>query len=135
MTLSFLDTNIFLRHLLQDDPDHSPRASTFLKRIEEGEVKVRTSDTMIFETVFTLQKVYRRPKAAIRDTLLPLLELPGIVLPNKRQYRKVFELYVENNLPFADAYHAVLMRQLKLTEIVSFDTDFDRIEGLTRIQP
>jgi predicted nucleic acid-binding protein len=135
MTLSFLDTNIFLRHLLQDDPDHSPRASTFLKRIEEGEVKVRTSDTVIFETVFTLQKVYRRPKAAIRDTLLPLLELPGIVLPNKRQYRKVFELYVENNLPFADAYHAVLMRQLKLTEIVSFDTDFDRIEGLTRIQP
>jgi uncharacterized protein len=135
MTLSFLDTNIFLRHLLQDDPDHSPRASTFLRRIEEGEVKVRTSDTVIFETVFTLQKVYRRPKAAIRDTLLPLLELPGIVLPNKRQYRKVFELYVENNLPFADAYHAVLMRQLKLTEIVSFDTDFDRIEGLTRIQP
>jgi uncharacterized protein len=89
MTLSFLDTNIFLRHLLQDDPNHSPRASAFLKRIEAGETKVRTSDTVIFETVFTLQKVYRQPKAAIRDTLLPLLELPGIVLPSKRRYRKV----------------------------------------------
>jgi uncharacterized protein len=134
MTLSFLDTNIFLRHLLQDDPDHSPRASAFLKRIEAGEVKVRTSDTVIFETVFTLQKVYRRPKAAIRDTLLPLLELPGIVLPQKRRYRKVFSLYVDENLPFADAYHAVLMEQLNLTEIVTFDKDFDKIKGIIRVK-
>jgi predicted nucleic acid-binding protein len=134
MALLFLDTNIFLRHLLQDDPDHSPRASAFLKRIEDGSVKVRTSDTVIFETVFTLQKVYRRPKAAIHDTFLPLIELPGIVLPQKRRYRKVFSLYVEKNLPFADAYHAVLMEQLNLTEIVTFDTDFDRIKGITRVK-
>jgi predicted nucleic acid-binding protein len=135
MALLFLDTNIFLRHLLQDHPDHSPRASAFLSRIERGEVKVRTSDTVIFETVFTLQKGYRQPKAAIRDALLPLIELPGIVLPRKRRYRKVFSLYVEGNLPFADAYHAVLMEQLNLTEIVTFDTDFDHIEGITRRQP
>jgi predicted nucleic acid-binding protein len=134
MALLFLDTNIFLRHLLQDDPDHSPKASAFLKRIEDGSAKVRTSETVIFETVFTLQKVYRRPKAAIRDTLLPLLELPAIALPQKRRYRKVFSLYVEKNLPFADAYHAVLMEQLNLTEIVSFDTDFDKIKGITRVK-
>jgi predicted nucleic acid-binding protein len=134
MKLSFLDTNIFLRHLLQDDPLHSPKASAFLKRIEEGEVKVRTADTVIFETVFTLQRSYHKEKAAIRDTFLPLLELPGIVLPNKRRYRKVFSLYVEKNLPFADAYHAVLMEQLNLTEIVTFDTDFDRITGITRVK-
>ena len=66
---------------------------------------------------------------------LLLLELPGIVLPGKRGYRRVFELYVEANLPFADAYHAVLMEQLNLTEIVTFDTDFDHIEGITRTQP
>src|ERR671914_1564235 len=134
MKLSFLDTNIFLRHLLQDDPLHSPKASAFLKRIEEGEVKVRTADTVIFETVFTLQRSYGKEKAAIRDTFLPLLELPGIVLPNKRRYRKVFSLYVEKNLPFADAYHAVLMEQLNLTEIVTFDTDFDRITGISRVK-
>src|SRR5919106_4250299 len=116
MALLFLDTNILLRHLLQDDPDQSPRASDFLKRIEEGSVKVRTSDTVIFETVFTLQKAYRQPKKAIGDALLPLIELPGIVLPGKRRYHKVFSLYVEGNLPFADAYHAMLMEQLNLTE-------------------
>jgi predicted nucleic acid-binding protein len=134
MTVPFLDTNVFLRHLLQDDPDQSPRARAFLKRIEDGEVKVRTSDTVIFETVFTLQRSYRQEKAAIRDAFLPLIELPGVVLPGKRRYRKVFSLYIDNNLPFADAYHAVLMEHLHLTEIVSFDTDFDHIGGITRKQ-
>ena len=33
----------------------------------------------------------------------------------------------------ADAYHAVLMTQLKLTEIATFDEDFDKIPGITRI--
>jgi uncharacterized protein len=134
MKLAFLDTNVFLRHLLQDDPTQSPKASAFLKRIEEGSVKVRTADTVIFETVFTLQKAYRQPKQAIRDAVLPLLELPGIVLPSKRRYRKVFSLYVEKNLPFADAYHTMLMEQLNMTEIVTFDTDFDNITGITRVK-
>jgi predicted nucleic-acid-binding protein len=99
MTLAFLDTNILLRHLLQDDPEQSPKASAFLKRIEEGEAKVRTSDTVIFETVFTLQRSYSKEKAAIRDAFLPLLELPGIVIPNKRRYRKVFSLMLRKTCP------------------------------------
>jgi predicted nucleic acid-binding protein len=31
MALPFLDTNILLRHLSQDHPDHSPRATALLK--------------------------------------------------------------------------------------------------------
>ena len=132
---SFLDANIFLRHLRQDHPDFSPRATAYLARVERGELKVRTADTVIFETVFTLQRAYRQPKAAIRDTFLPLIELPGIILPGKRRYRKVFTYYVDANISFADAYHAVMMEGLKLKEIVSFDRDFDRIPTIRRVEP
>ena len=98
MALPFLDTNIPLRHLTQDHPEHSPKATAYLARIERGELQVRTADTVVFETVFTLQRFYRQPKQAIRDVLLPLIELPGIVLPGKRRFQKVFDLYVERNL-------------------------------------
>jgi predicted nucleic acid-binding protein len=135
MAMPFLDSNIFLRYLLADDPDQSPRATAYLARIERGEVRVRTADTVIFEVVCTLQRHYRQPRAAIRAALLPLLELPGLVLPGKRRFRRVFDLYVEQHLPFADAYHAVLMEQLGLTEIVTFDRAFDRLPGLTRRAP
>ncbi|MEX0617120.1 MAG: PIN domain-containing protein [Candidatus Woykebacteria bacterium] len=135
MKLEFLDTNIFLRHLLGDHSVQSPRATAYLLSVEQGEVKVRVSDTVIFETVFTLQRHYGYPKAAIRDNLLPLIDLHGVILPAKMRLRSVFDLYVEQNLPFADAYHAVLMESLKLSRIVSFDKEFDKIEGIERIEP
>jgi predicted nucleic acid-binding protein len=135
MAIPFLDTNILLRHLLRDHPEQSPKATAYLARIENGEVRVRVAETVIFETVFTLQRQYGQSKAAIRDDLLPLIELPGIVLPGKRRLRQVFDLYVELDLPFVDAYHAVLMKQLKLAEIVTFDKQFDRVSGIERVEP
>ena len=95
MALPFLDTNVLLRHLLQDHPQQSPRATAYLARVENRQVKVRTADTVVFETVFTLQRQYGVSKEEIRDNLLPILELPGIVLPGKRRLRKVFDLYVD----------------------------------------
>jgi predicted nucleic acid-binding protein len=135
MKLSFLDTNIIMRHLLGDDPVQSPRATAYLERIERGEVRVCTADTVIFEVVFTLQRHYHQPKEKIRKAVLPLLEIPGILLQGKRRFREIFDLYVDDNLPFADAYHTVLMRHLNLSEIVSFDPHFDRIQGIKRIEP
>jgi predicted nucleic acid-binding protein len=135
MALPFLDTNVFVRHFTQDNADHSPPASQLLMRIARGQQQVRTADTVVFETVFLLEKQYRHPKATIRANLLPLLTLPGIVLPGKERFEKVFDYYVSRNLPFADAYHVVLMEDEGLTEIITFDEDFDRIPGIIRIEP
>jgi predicted nucleic acid-binding protein len=133
--LPFVDTNIFLRHLRGDHADFSPRATALLQRIEQGALKVRTADTVIFETVFTMERLYRQSKEAIREAFLPLIELPGIELPGKRRFRPVFGYYIEKNISFADAYHAVLVESLRLTQIISFDRDFNRIPALTRVEP
>ncbi len=50
----FLDTNVLLRHLTNDHADHSARATAFLTAVEVGQIRVRTADSVIFETVFTL---------------------------------------------------------------------------------
>ena len=132
MTQPFLDTNVFLRHLREDHPDLSPKATAIFGRIERGELKVRTSDTVIFETVFSLQRSYNQPRDRIADALLPLIELPGIILPGKRVYRRGFALYGSSPLGFADCYHVALMEVLGITEILSFDAHFDRVPGIKR---
>lgn len=71
MTVPLLDTNILLRHLLGDNSQQSPKATAYLQRIEQGALRVRTADTVIVETVFTLQRSYQQPKAKIREILLP----------------------------------------------------------------
>jgi predicted nucleic acid-binding protein len=135
MSVQFLDTNVFLRHLLGDIPEQSQKASAYFRDIEEGTKKAHISDIVVLEVVFTLERAYKRTKAEIQSAVLPLLELPGILLPGKRKFREIFMLYVEKNISFADAYHAVSMQKLNLTEIVSFDRDFDKLPTLKRIEP
>ena len=55
MIEQFLDTNILLRHLLQDLPDESARATEFIRRIEAGDARVYLSDIVVFEVVFTMK--------------------------------------------------------------------------------
>ena len=131
----FVDTNVFLRHLLQDHPDHSPRATAYLRRIESGSVRAYVSDTVVFEMVFTLERHYKVPRARIAGALLPLLEMPSILLKGKRRLRRVFQLYVTHRVSFADAWHAVLAERCAGSEIVSFDRGFDRIPGIHRAEP
>jgi predicted nucleic-acid-binding protein len=132
MALPFLDTNIFLRHLRQDDAILSAKATAIFRRIEQRDLRVHTSDIVVFETVFTLQRFYKQPRDRIADAVLPLLDLPGVVLPRKRLFRKVFALYRATSLGFADCYHVILMEKLKTREVLSFDTDFDRTPGIVR---
>jgi predicted nucleic acid-binding protein len=134
--LPFLDTNVFVRHIVADQPVQSPRATVLFERIERGELSVRTAATVVFETVYVLERTYHVARHEIRDALLPLLELPGIRLPGKTIFRAVFDLYVNRRaFQFADCYHALLMQRLGLTEIITFDQAFDRVPGITRTEP
>lgn len=135
MTSPFLDTNVLLRHFLGDHATQSPRASHYLKAIEDRQISVCIADTVVFETVFTLERSYHIPKAKIREVLLPLILLPNVVFAGKRRFGKVFDLYVDLNISFADAYHVVVAQKLKTNRIVSFDRDFDKVQGVKRIEP
>jgi predicted nucleic acid-binding protein len=59
----------------------------------------------------------------------------NIILPGKLRFYKVFDLYVDLNISFVNAYHAVLMQQGRLNQIVSFDRGFDRVPGIKRVEP
>ncbi len=132
MAEAFLDTNVLLRHLLNDHPEFSQKATAILRGVQAGRLAVRTSDTVIFETVFTLERSYRLPRDEIADALLPLIELSGLELPGKTMYHRAFELYLETRIGFADSFHVALMERLGIKEVFSFDTDFDRVPGVLR---
>ncbi len=90
---------------------------------------------MVFETVFLLERSYKHPKAEICANVLPLLTLPGVVLPGKERFRRVFDYYVDLNISFADAYHAVVMEDEGITDIVTFDQEFDWVPHIRRVEP
>ena len=135
MQLYFIDTNILLRYFTRDDEEKAKRVLQLLLRMERGEEKVTTSSLVIFETVFTLQKFYKVPRLHIKELLLPIIGLKGLQLPRKHIYYRAFELYVSKNISFADAYNAANMVAEEVFHVYSWDTDFDKIDGLTRKEP
>ena len=135
MPARFLDTNVLLRYFTRDDEEKARRALALLTRVERGEESVATSPLVVFEAVFTLQKRYGASREQVRELVWPILSLRGLQLPNKSLYRRALDLYVEKSLPFADAFNAAYAEKLGIDSIYSWDKDFDRLEGIERVEP
>ena len=130
-----MDTNILLRFFTGDDSQKAQQALNLFMRIERGEEKVITSSSVIFETVYTLQSSYKLARGEIKDKLLPIISMRGVHLPDKSVYYRAFDLYVTKNISFADAYNAAYMISEEIFNIYSWDRDFDKIEGIVRLEP
>jgi predicted nucleic acid-binding protein len=135
MSIRFLDTNILLRYLTRDDEDKAQRALHLLMKVEQGEEKVMTSSLVVFETVFTLQSFYKIPRQQIKELLLPIITLKHLQLPDKIVYYHTFDLYITKNISFANAYNAAYMIAHQASEVYSWNTDFNKIDGITRLEP
>jgi predicted nucleic acid-binding protein len=134
-TLPVVDANIFVRHIRQDHPDHSLRASAYIAAIEAGERTARATELVLSEVVYVLQSFYRMSKADIAQALLPLIGLPQLKIAHKARLRKTFDWYVRYNVSFIDASLAVLTQGQQLPAVVSFDRNDDCMPGITRVEP
>ena len=131
----FIDTNVFLRALLDDHPDQSPRATAFLERVLHGEVRASTSPTVVMEIVFVMEKALGVPPSEIRDALTPVIAMESLALDDKGAVLLALGWYVEHRVPFADAYHAATANRRGIPVVCSFDRHFDRFPDIRRVEP
>ena len=66
---------------------------------------------------------------------MQILDMPGVSVSSPEVWEDAFELYERGRLSLADSYHAALAGHLGISEIASFDRDFDRVPDLTRVEP
>jgi predicted nucleic acid-binding protein len=133
----FLDTNVIVRYATGDDEEKARACLGLLTRLERGEETVVTTDLAIAEAVFTLEspRRYGLGRQRIREVLEPIIALRGLGLPRKALYARAFDLYCRHNISFPDAFSAAYMEAHGLSEVYSYDRDFDRVEGLKRVEP
>ena len=132
----FIDTNVLLRHLAQDHPDHSYRATRLIEEIARGNIRGHISETVIFEVIFTMTKTYSMPRQTTHNLMVQLLSLHHLILPTKLDILEALNYWREQSpLSFADCYHLVRTKSLGLTEIYSFDKKMGRYPGVSRIEP
>ena len=135
MSGPILDTNVLLRHLLEDNAEQSPRATEFMMSLAKGEVSAELPMTVLFEANYILQGTYGRTREEVVAALTPILGLPNLSISERDAAVRTLQLYAEHNISFADAFHAALAEQNEPPQILSFDRGFNRIRTIQRIEP
>ena len=67
--------------------------------------------------------------------LVPIINLRGLRCSSKETLRKALKIYAEKNIDWSDAFVSAQMLSCKQYEIYSYDQDFDKVKGITRIEP
>jgi predicted nucleic-acid-binding protein len=135
MERKFIDTNIFLRFLTKDDPSKYDKCKELFKRAMEGKINLATSSLVIAELVWTLLSYYKVSKADVIEKVSIIVGTETIHIPEKDIIADALILYSRENIDYIDSYNAVFMKQNGLNEILSYDSDFDVIDGIKREEP
>jgi predicted nucleic acid-binding protein len=130
-----LDTNVLLRHLVDEDTEQSRRASDYMSRIRAGEIRVVLPPTVLFEANYILRGIYGLTREEVVDILGPLVTWRSFEIIDRRSAARAFEIYREHNISFADAYHAALAEREVPPHLISFDRALSRIQTIERIEP
>jgi uncharacterized protein len=135
--MQFVDTNIFLRYLTNDDPAKAKKCLALFQQAKLNQVALTTSESVIAEVVYLLssKRVYNLAPKAIVAHLRPLLVLPGLKLASRNLLLRTLEIYATYAIDFEDALSKAHMEGQQIKEIYSYDADFDQMDDITRLEP
>ena len=137
--MRFLDTNIIIRFLTRDDPVKAAACYLLFQRVAAGAERLFTTKTIIAEVTYVLSSSrlsYQLTLQEIRDRLMPIIILDGLRMPQKEACVSALEIYASfPQLDFEDALAVAYMKQRGIDEIVSYDADFDQVDGIERLEP
>lgn len=137
--MKFLDTNVIIRYLTRDDEQKAEACYQLFQRVDTGDEILLTSEAIIAEVTYVLSSnraPYRLNHNEIRARLLPILMLRGLRMPQKQVCINALDIYASSHsLDFEDALSVAHMQQQSITQIISYDKDFDQIPNIQRQEP
>lgn len=136
MSRVFVDTNLFLRYLTNDDPAKADRVDQLLDKAAAGEVTLVTAEMVLAETVWVLESSYGLGNAQVAPLLRGILATPGLEVLNGGLVARALDHYETLNIDFVDGYIAAVMEKQKIGELYSFDKKHaSRLKGIQRLEP
>lgn len=136
--MRFVDSNVFIRAFTYDSVEKAERSQRFFRSLRSETVAATTTESVLAEVLYVLcaGPQYRLSRTTVAERLGIILSAPGMRLWDREIFLAALDLFAtDQRLDFPDAVCATRMKALGVTEIVSYDRDFDRIEGITRVEP
>jgi predicted nucleic-acid-binding protein len=129
--MSFVDTNVLVRHLTGDPVDLAARATAFLADAEE----LYLADVIVAETIYVLESFYKAPRRQVADAIRSLIAMDTVITVDPAMLLRAAEVYELDRIDFAEAYLVALAESTGVNTVASFDKAIDRVKTITRIEP
>ena len=133
--MRFVDTNVFIRFLTNDVPQKADACEKIFKRAIEKKESLFTTELVIAEIIWVLESFYKLKKEEVRNKLEKILNTPNLMCPNKNLILIALTLYSKKDIDFIYAYNALILKEEGISEVYSYDGDYNSINWLTRLEP
>lgn len=136
MNRCFIDTNLFIRYLTNDDKQKADRVEKLLDSAAAGTVQLVTTEMVMAEVVWVLESSYKLTATSVAPLIRGILATPGLEVLNGALVARALEFYEGQNIDFIDGYIAAVMEKQGITELYSFDKKhISRLKLITRKEP
>jgi predicted nucleic-acid-binding protein len=124
-----IDTNLILRHLVQDNEKQAAVAGRLFDACDRGELIIEVLPTVLTESIFVLESFYERPRADIAMVLGRLISSPGVELASTAIHLDALDRYGKTKAHFVDCLIAATATAESIP-VASFDQDFRKFSDV-----
>jgi len=125
----FIDTNVIISYVNEDDSKHS-EAKLLLKNIIEGDFGEYIISDYIFDETVTICELRVNKDESIRLGNF-LFENLNIIKITDKLFSDSWKIFKENNkLSFTDCSNIAIMKAFGIKKIATFDKSFNKIKDI-----
>jgi len=118
-----LDTNLIIRHLVQDNASQARAAGKLFAACDHGEIILIVLSAVVTEAVFVLESFYNHPSHNIAQVIGSLLASPGIELIDDEIHQAALVEYGRGKYHFVDCLIGAYAKEQNWT-VATFDQGF-----------
>ncbi|MEK7524747.1 MAG: PIN domain-containing protein [Patescibacteria group bacterium] len=124
----FIDTNVFLRVLIKEDPESFNSGLKLLEKVKKGNIKAVTSSLVLAEISWTLGSFYKFKKNDIVRSIKSIISLHGLTIVDEIDWLYALDLYSAKKTKLIDCLIASKKEiREKKWPVVTYDQDFKKL--------
>lgn len=122
----FVDTNYFIRFLLNDIYSQHKTAEELFQNGAKGKVNLFTSVIVIFEIYWVFTTFYKKKKVEVVDILKNILSLKFINFENREIVSEALYLFENSKLELEDCYNITYAKKMNIKDFKTFDKRLEK---------
>ena len=130
-----LDTNVFIRYIVQDDEQQAQLATDVIENQCSVENPAFINEITLCEIVWVLKRAYRYDKAIILAVLKQLLSESEVYISSHAEAWEAYSDYETGNADFSDYFIARINKKMGCPFTFSFDKKACQHENFKLLAP